>query len=78
MQQRRCQRQAEKRLQQLQLTNRGNPALGQAAWYRTVFAGWMTPRFGPYVPSLAFAVVFLAFWWLVVWAMDRRGIYLKL
>jgi predicted acyltransferase len=54
------------------------PALGQAAWYRTVFAGWMTPRFGPYVPSLAFAVVFLAFWWLVVWAMDRRGIYLKL
>ncbi|MBN8947017.1 MAG: DUF1624 domain-containing protein [Rhodanobacter sp.] len=54
------------------------PALGQAAWYRTVFAGWMTPRFGPCVPSLAFAVVFVAFWWLVVWAMDRRRIYLKL
>jgi predicted acyltransferase len=38
----------------------------------------MTPRFGPYVPSLAFAAVFVAFWWLVVWAMDRRSIYLKL
>jgi predicted acyltransferase len=54
------------------------PGLGQADWYRTLFAGWMTPRFGPYVPSLAFAVVFVAFWWLVVWAMDRRSIYLKL
>jgi predicted acyltransferase len=54
------------------------PALGQATWYRAVFADWMTPRFGPCVPSLAFAVVFVAFWWLVVWAMDRRRIYLKL
>ena len=27
---------------------------------------WMTPRFGPYLPSLAFALVFVAFWWLVV------------
>jgi len=54
------------------------PALGQATWYRAVFADWMTPRFGPYAPSLAFAVVFVAFWWLVVWAMDRRGMYLKL
>lgn len=54
------------------------PGLGQATWYRTLFAGWMTPRLGAYAPSLAFAVVFVAFWWLVVWTLDRRGIYLKL
>jgi predicted acyltransferase len=41
--------------------------------YRIGFADWMTPRFGPYVPSLAFAIVFVAFWWVVVAAMARRG-----
>lgn len=46
--------------------------------YRAVFADWMTPRFGPYLPSLAFAVVFTALWWCVVKWMDRRGIHLKL
>ncbi|CAM5627187.1 hypothetical protein RLIN73S_00356 [Rhodanobacter lindaniclasticus] len=54
------------------------PVLGQDTWYRAAFAQWMTPRFGPYLPSLAFAIVFVVFWWLVVWAMDRRGIHLKL
>lgn len=54
------------------------PGLGQTDWYRALLADWMTPRFGPYVPSLAFAVLFVACWWLVVWAMDRRSIYLKL
>jgi predicted acyltransferase len=55
------------------------PASGwQEPFYRAVFADWMTPRFGPYVPSLAFALVFVAVWWLIVYAMDRRGMYLKL
>lgn len=54
------------------------PALGQESLYRNVFAGWMAPRFGPYVPSLAYAVAFVAVWWLIVWAMDRRRIHLKL
>ncbi|HEY8683660.1 MAG TPA: heparan-alpha-glucosaminide N-acetyltransferase domain-containing protein, partial [Rhodanobacter sp.] len=54
------------------------PGLGQEWLYRHLFAGWMTPRFGPYIPSLAFALVFVAVWWLIVWAMDRRRIYLKL
>jgi predicted acyltransferase len=54
------------------------PTLGQESWYRHLFAGWMTPRFGPYLPSLAFAVVFVTVWWLIVYAMDRRHIYLKL
>ncbi|MES2313229.1 MAG: heparan-alpha-glucosaminide N-acetyltransferase domain-containing protein [Pseudomonadota bacterium] len=54
------------------------PGLGQGWLYQHLFAGWMAPRFGPYVPSLAFAVVFVAVWWLIVRAMDRRHIYLKL
>jgi predicted acyltransferase len=45
--------------------------------YEYGFAGWMTPRFGAYVPSLAFALAFVGVWWVVVWAMDRRGWYLK-
>ncbi|WP_407354669.1 acyltransferase family protein [Luteimonas sp. R10] len=48
------------------------------AVYRIGFAGWMTPRFGPYVPSLAFALAFVGAWWLLVFAMDRRGWYLKI
>jgi predicted acyltransferase len=46
--------------------------------YRVGFADWMTPLFGPYLPSLAFAVGFVSFWWIVVWWMDRRGWYVKL
>ncbi len=54
------------------------PLLGQGSWYRVLFADWMTPRFGLYVPSLAFALVFVTLWWLIVWTMDRRRIHLKL
>ncbi len=54
-------------------------ASGAWSWlYATLFAGWMTPRFGPYLPSLAFALAFTGFWWLVVRWMDRRGWYLRI
>ena len=46
--------------------------------YQVGFAGWMTPRFGPYLPALAFALAFVGFWWLVVPWMDRRGWHLKI
>lgn len=46
--------------------------------YRHVFASWITPLAGPYVASVAFAVAFVALWWVIVYAMDRRKIYLKL
>ena len=46
--------------------------------YRAGFSGWMTPRFGPYLPSLLFALTFVAVWWGVVRWMDHRGWYLKL
>lgn len=45
--------------------------------YRVGFADWMTPLFGPYAPSLAFALAFVLFWWLVVRWMDRKRWYLK-
>ena len=45
-----------------------------APLYATLFAGWMTPRFGPYLPSLAYALCFTAAWWGVAWLMDRRGL----
>jgi predicted acyltransferase len=48
-----------------------------APLYRVVFASWMTPLFGPYVPSAAWGIVFVAIWWLIVRWMDKRGIYLK-
>ncbi|MGH8081583.1 MAG: acyltransferase family protein [Lysobacter sp.] len=46
--------------------------------YQRGFADWMTPRFGPYVPSLAFALAFVAFWWAVVKWLDSRRIYFKI
>ena len=48
------------------------------AAYQRGFAGWMTPLFGPYVPSLALAFAFVALWWGIVWWMDRRGWRLKI
>ncbi|MBD9480389.1 DUF5009 domain-containing protein [Pseudoxanthomonas sp. PXM02] len=45
--------------------------------YEQGFAAWITPRFGPQASSLAFALAFVGVWWLVVWAMDRRGWYVK-
>ena len=55
------------------------PALGwQEGLYRHLFAGWITPLAGPYVASLAWAIAFVTLWWLIVWAMDRHRLYLKL
>ena len=55
------------------------PASGvQQALYTDGLAQWITPLAGPYVASLAWAIAFVAVWWAIVWAMDRRGIHLKL
>lgn len=45
--------------------------------YRIGFADWMTPLLGPFVPSLAFALVFVLVWWGIVCWMDRRGWHWK-
>ena len=55
------------------------PALGwQDPLYNHLFASWVTPLAGPYVASLAWAVAFVVLWWVIVLAMDKRRIYLKL
>lgn len=56
--------------------------LSAAGWqdpiYRHAFADWIAPWGGDKLASLAFALAFVAFWWVIVWIMDRRQIYLKL
>ena len=52
--------------------------VGSSRCTRECFARWMTPRFGPYVASLAWALAFTACWWLVAWGLDRRRVYLKI
>ncbi len=54
------------------------PATGAKQWLYGPLSGFITPRAGPYVASLAFAVLFVAFWWIIVWIMDRRRWYLKI
>lgn len=55
------------------------PALGwQQPIYEQGFARWIAPWGGEELASLAFAIAFVAFWWAIVWWMDRRRIYLKL
>ena len=50
----------------------------QAAIYQKLFAGWIAPLAGEKAASLAFALAFVALWWVIAWAMDRRKIYLKI
>ena len=55
------------------------PGLGwQDPIYQHVFARWITPLAGPYVASLAFAIVFVAVWWAIVYGLDRKRWYVKL
>ena len=55
------------------------PGLGlQDPIYNHAFAGWITPWAGPYIASLAFAIVFVAVWWVIVYVLDRRRVYIKL
>jgi predicted acyltransferase len=38
--------------------------------YETLFTSWIAD---PYLASLAYALATVAFWWLVLWTMWRRG-----
>jgi predicted acyltransferase len=40
--------------------------------------GWITPWAGPYVASLAYAIAFVGFWWLVMRLLDRRHVHFKI
>jgi predicted acyltransferase len=56
--------------------------LAAAGWlapiYQRGFADWMTPLSGPYLPSLAYALAFVALWWGVMRVLDARRIYFKI
>jgi predicted acyltransferase len=54
-------------------------ALGwQAPLYHHLFASWITPLAGPTAASLAYAIAFVALWWLIVYLLDRQRVYLTL
>ncbi|MGA1367119.1 MAG: acyltransferase family protein [Blastocatellia bacterium] len=46
----------------------------QAIFYRRLFTNWLSPRNG----SVAYALTFLAFWWVVMWGLYRRRLFLRL
>ena len=56
-------------------------ALAAFGWlaplYQHGFADWITPRWGPYAASLAYALAFVAVWWAIVRWLDARKIYFK-
>lgn len=41
--------------------------------YQTLFAGWLSPLNA----SLAYALTYLLFWWLIMWILYRRRIFIK-
>ena len=41
--------------------------------YRTLYKPYFEPRFA----SLLWALTFVAVWYAILWALDRRGIVLK-
>jgi predicted acyltransferase len=45
----------------------------QAAAYQSLFASWLAPNNA----SLAFALTVVAFWFLILWLLHRKGIILK-
>jgi predicted acyltransferase len=57
-------------------------ALAALGWlepvYQHGFSDWMAPRFGPYLPSLAYALAFVALWWGIVRWLDARKLYFKI
>ncbi len=51
---------------------------GQTNAYHWLFVRVFQPILGDYPGSLAFALVYMLLIWIVMWRMDKRGIYIKL
>ncbi len=51
----------------------GKPVALQAAIYQAAFASWLEPKNA----SLAFAICFVLFWYVIVYALYRKRIFLK-
>jgi predicted acyltransferase len=52
---------------------RGAQTAVQAVVYQEVFRPWLAPRNA----SLAFALCFVLFWYLILWALARKNIIFK-
>ena len=48
------------------------------ALYRGLLQPGIAPLVGDEAASLAFAIAFVAFWWLAMWLLDRRGIRISI
>jgi predicted acyltransferase len=57
----------------IKLPLQGAMVSSQVFIYQTVFLSWLTP----YNASLGYAIANVAFWYAVLWWMDRRGIHIK-
>ena len=56
-------------------------ALYGLGWLRPIYRegfSWMTPRTGPELPSLLYAMAFVSLWWLIAVWMDRRRLYVRI
>ena len=63
-----------KTLNLVRISQGERPAIGLAAWiHQTAFASWLPPK----LASLAYAILWVAGWYLVLRAMARRGIVIK-
>jgi predicted acyltransferase len=51
----------------------GSPSSLKNWLYERVFASWLSPLNA----SLAFALSYVAFWWLSMWGLYRRKIFIK-
>jgi predicted acyltransferase len=51
----------------------GKPTAVQAVVYENVFHSWLEPRNA----SLAFAITFVLFWYVILWALWRKNIIFK-
>jgi predicted acyltransferase len=47
------------------------------AFYARAFASWLVPLVGRHGASLAFAVAFVALWWLIARVLEARRVYLR-
>jgi predicted acyltransferase len=45
----------------------------QSAVYQSVFASWLEPK----TASLAFAITFVLLWYVILWVLWRRRLFLK-
>jgi predicted acyltransferase len=57
----------------IKVNYQGQPTMLETAIYKSVFLSWLAPVNA----SLAFAITFVLFWYVILWAMYKRNIFVK-